>query len=45
MNMPLINAGTFMNSKVNAGKFMKPEVRTLPSDCPFRLRALTDIAH
>ncbi len=45
MTKPIINAGKLMNSKVKAGKFKKSEVRTLPSDCPFRVRALTDIAH
>ncbi len=45
MTKPIINAGTLVKSKVNADKFMKSEVRTLPSDCPFRMRALTDIAH
>ncbi len=45
MNKPIINAGKLMKSKLNADKFMNSEVRTHPSDCPFRLGALTDIAH
>jgi hypothetical protein len=49
MNKPIINADKFMKSKVNAGKFLKLKsevrIRTLPSDCPFRLGALTDIAN